>query len=488
MKTPSPPMQWSLHRELTEAFALEHLGFSLFLLAAYVLAAKLGFQIVRLNPAAAILWAPTGIALTAFLLKGRWVWPVIFCGAFLFNLTCSNSAGLSLGFATGSTLEGLLGAYLVQNFADGTRAFTRPSTALRFILFAGFFATSISATIGVSLLCTVGVSGWSNFFSSWLTWWLANALSALVLTPFLVLLFDRTHQSLDFKELLEAGLLFFGLSLACLFNFGPSALSWTQGHGPVFLVAPFVLWAAIRFCPLEATGATLVITGFATWGSLHGFGPYANLRDAPLLLTAYLSVVASVTLVGSAHVIQQRADAEELLQLLSVQEQAKDSKIKELTEYLDSLRIVLHQRDTSGPAPEKAAGLMAPQSNLEVLWFLDAATEETLYVSPSYETVWGRPRAHLFDDPHAWLDAVHPEDKERTLPFFFQEYRGDKVEMLYRIRRPDGSIRWIHDRGFIVRDESGKPSRLLGLASDITERIQREGTVQIESQIKKNRA
>jgi PAS domain S-box-containing protein len=487
MKTQSPQIRWSLRRELTEAFSLEHLGFSLFLLVAYMVAAKLGLQVVRLNPATGVLWVPTGVALAAFLLKGRWVWPVIFCGAFLFNVTSTASAGVSLGFATGSTLEGLLGAYLVQKFAEGVQAFAKPSTALRFILFAGLLATSISATIGVGLLCTVGVSSWSSFPSAWLAWWLGNALSALVLAPFLVLLFDHSHQSLDSKELLEAGLLFFGLSLACLFNFGPSAFSWTQGHGPVFLVAPFILWAAVRFCPLEATGATLVVTGFATWGSLHGFGPYANLPDAPLLLTAYLSVVASVTLVGSAHVAQQRAYAEDLLRWFSIREQAKDSKIKELTEYLDSLHAILRQQGNPESASEKAASLV-PQHNLEVLWFLDAATEETLYVSPSYEIVWGRPRAHLLDDPHAWLDAVHPEDKERTLPFFFEEYREDKVEMLYRIRRPDGSVRWIHDRGFIVRDESGKPSRLLGLASDITEKIQREGSVQIESRIRKNRA
>jgi len=487
MKTQSPQIRWSFRRELANAFSLDHLGFSFFLLVAYVVAAKLGLQVVRLNPVAAVLWVPTGVALAAFLLKGRWVWPAIFCGAFLFNVTSTASAGVSLGFATGSTLEGLLGAYLVQNFADGVRAFSKPSTALRFILFAGLLATSVSATIGVGLLCTIGVSSWSSFPSAWLAWWLGNALSALVLTPFLVLLFDHSHQSLDFKELLEAGLLFFGLSLACLINFGPSALSWTQGHGPVFLVAPFVLWAVIRFCPLEATGTTVVITGFATWGSLHGFGPYANLPDAPLLLTAYLSVVTSVTLVGSAHVAQQRDYAEELLQLFSIREQAKDSKIKEFTEYLDSLHTILRRQGIPESTSEKATSL-APQNNLEVLWFLDAATEEVLYVSPSYEKIWGRSRTQLYDDPHAWLDAVHPEDKERTLPFFNREFRGDIIEMLYRIQRPDGSPRWIHSRGFIVRDESGKPSRLLGVASDITEKIQREGTVQIESRIRKNRA
>jgi len=93
-------------------------------------------------------------------------------------------------------------------------------------------------------------------------------------------------------------------------------------------------------------------------------------------------------------------------------------------------------------------------------------------VSPAYETNWGRSCESLYADTHSWLDAVHPEDQELALNFFDRETKSDTLEAEYRIVRPDGSVRWIWDRGFVIRDESGRISRLAGLASDITERKQ----------------
>jgi PAS domain S-box-containing protein len=98
-------------------------------------------------------------------------------------------------------------------------------------------------------------------------------------------------------------------------------------------------------------------------------------------------------------------------------------------------------------------------------------------VSPSYETVWGRSREDLGFDAHAWLDAVIPEDREYAIQFVGQDFPGDRVETSYRVRRPDGSIRWIFDRGFVIRDPAGRPIRYLGLASDVTELVQLGGFV-----------
>jgi PAS domain S-box-containing protein len=109
---------------------------------------------------------------------------------------------------------------------------------------------------------------------------------------------------------------------------------------------------------------------------------------------------------------------------------------------------------------------------------MDAIEGRVVYVSPAYETVWGRPCQSLYTDPHSWLDAVHPEDHERALTFFDQETLDSRYEAEYRIVRPDGSVRCIWDRGFIVRDERGKISRIAGLASDITERKQLEWELQ----------
>jgi integral membrane sensor domain MASE1 len=81
-------------------------------------------------------WAPTGVALAGFLILGYRVWPAIFLGAFIVNVTTAGSAATSFAIAVGNTLEGLMGTYLVASFANGRKAFYRASTIFRFAALA----------------------------------------------------------------------------------------------------------------------------------------------------------------------------------------------------------------------------------------------------------------------------------------------------------------------------------------------------------------
>jgi PAS domain S-box-containing protein len=95
--------------------------------------------------------------------------------------------------------------------------------------------------------------------------------------------------------------------------------------------------------------------------------------------------------------------------------------------------------------------------------------QAVLYVSPAYEEIWGRKCAGLYDGTEIWADTIHPEDCERV-PV---DYEGkDEHEFEYRIVKPDGTIRWIQNRVFPVRDETGQVYRLAGVSDDITERKQ----------------
>src|SRR5512145_1297856 len=106
------------------------------LAAAYFAAGKLGLSLAFLHASASPVWPPTGIALAAFLVLGPRVWPAILAGAFLVNVTTAGSAATSLGIAAGNTLEGALGALLVERFAGGRRAFDRPQDVFRFVALA----------------------------------------------------------------------------------------------------------------------------------------------------------------------------------------------------------------------------------------------------------------------------------------------------------------------------------------------------------------
>jgi integral membrane sensor domain MASE1 len=96
----------------------------------YALAGKLGLQLALFHPSATPLWPPTGISLAALLLLGYWVWPAIFLGAFAVNVTTAGSLVSSLAIATGNTLEGLIGALLINYFANGRRCFAQQGDTL----------------------------------------------------------------------------------------------------------------------------------------------------------------------------------------------------------------------------------------------------------------------------------------------------------------------------------------------------------------------
>src|SRR5579863_1978749 len=138
----------------------------------YFVAGKLGLSMAFVHPSSTAVWPPTGIALAAFLILGYRVWPGVFLGAFLVNLTTVGTVLTSLGIATGNTLEGLIGAYLVTRFANGRNAFERGQDTFKFAMLSGLLGTTVAATLGVTSLALGGFARWSEFRDIWLTWWL----------------------------------------------------------------------------------------------------------------------------------------------------------------------------------------------------------------------------------------------------------------------------------------------------------------------------
>jgi PAS domain S-box-containing protein len=109
----------------------------------------------------------------------------------------------------------------------------------------------------------------------------------------------------------------------------------------------------------------------------------------------------------------------------------------------------------------------------EVFWMTDPAKGKMLYVSPAYEAIWGRSRLSLYESPAAWLDSIHEDDRDRIRLAAAAQARGGYNEV-YRIVRPDGGLRWIHDRGFPVVGEGGEVARIVGTAEDVTKQRQLE--------------
>ena len=108
----------------------------------------------------------------------------------------------------------------------------------------------------------------------------------------------------------------------------------------------------------------------------------------------------------------------------------------------------------------------------DIIWITQLDPERVVYASPSFERVFGKTVADLYANPHLWIEGIHPEDRERVGASFVAWIgadSGEPWEVEFRVVHPNGSVRWIHDRG-VFTGEAGGPQRVSGIATDITER------------------
>jgi PAS domain S-box-containing protein len=117
----------------------------------------------------------------------------------------------------------------------------------------------------------------------------------------------------------------------------------------------------------------------------------------------------------------------------------------------------------------------------EGIWIGTIEPREVLYVSPSFERIWGLSLEDLYQNPYLWENSIYPEDRERVLCTFAQWISCESpgyYDVEYRILRPDGTTRWVHDRGVLSVDQAGRPCRINGISADITDRKRAEGDLQ----------
>ena len=120
------------------------------------------------------------------------------------------------------------------------------------------------------------------------------------------------------------------------------------------------------------------------------------------------------------------------------------------------------------------------ESIADVFWTTPPDMSEIKYANPAYEKIWGRSVESLYAHPQQWKDAIVRDDRERVSAAFtaLRESQA-QVDIEYRIALPDGSLRWIHDRRFPIRDAAENPVRITGIAQDITERKHAEEELRV---------
>ncbi len=427
---------------------------------AYFVLAKLGLRLASINPSASPIWPPTGLALAAVLLGGLRIWPAIFIGAFAANATTAGTYETSVVIALGNTLEDVVGGFLIERWSGGRETFASPSRVVKFALVSVGPATVISATIGVVTLSVAGFAAWANFTPIWITWWLGDAAGALVVTPVIVLWAQSDWRALNRRDLQELGAVF-GCAIAVgLLAFSP-LLPRSEYTSPLgFLAILPLVWAALRRGPRDTATVGLILAGFAIWATVRHTGPFGNmgLNESFLLLLTFMVSVAVPSLALSADVAMRRRTEDNLLRTQA----DLDQRVKERTAALADANI--HMTEA-----QRLANLGS--------WSWEVVDNKISWSEQLYD-IYGLRPDQFKGTLQEFIGFIHPEDRARVYESIGAALKsGTNFSHEERIVRPDGSLRYLHSVGEVIRDDRGTVVRMLGICLDVTERKLAERTL-----------
>jgi signal transduction histidine kinase len=308
------------------------------LAGAYLVVGWLGLQLAHVHASISPMWPATGLALAALLLWGIELWPAIFVGALLVNLTVTqdSTAGIrllqALGIACGNTLEAVTGAWLVSRFAHGTRAFLRANDVFRYMFLAGSLGTAISATVGTVTLMSCGLLDQRVFGDAWLTWWMGDMAGAVLVGPFILIWAANPTVQFGINRAVEALLLLISLLVVSAINFS-NMFQMGEKHYPLaFLFFPLLAWAAVRFEARGAVAFVSVICCLAINGTLHGQGTFVVVgpNGSLLMLQMFICVATLSALVLAAAVAERKTAEGEVHKLIAELEQRVQDRTAQL--------------------------------------------------------------------------------------------------------------------------------------------------------------
>ncbi len=245
--------------------------------------------------------------------------------------------------------------------------------------------------------------------------------------------------------------------------------------GPISIVIVCVL-AVVDFVsatPIDFSLFYLMLVAFATWSSGRKAGLWVSGLSFIALLANDLHTIhgdssrwpmgwnlalqIGIYLFATFSISSVRNRIEELKRRARDRTAALEREVEERKQTEEQLRKTMQQlRQLS-------------EHITDAFWMRNVGDPRLVYVSPAYERIWGRSCKDLYPSPSGWLDAVHPEDRQRVAQAIAKQSGNEHGEE-YRIMRPDGSLRWIRDRAFPIRDSAGVVIRVVGIAEDITDR------------------
>ncbi len=412
--------------------------------AAYYAAAKLGLQLAYPNGEVAALWPPVGVGIAALVLWGPRLWPGIVVGELLDSVGLSLPFGTVLGQTVANTLEVVLAAVLLRRLFGSRIGLTRVAEVLGLVACAAV-GTLVSAFIGTGSLRLGNVIASGEVVDVWRTWWLSDLSGALIVAP--VILTWVVARPARFGRRDSADALTIAVALVLLTEL-PSQTE------VLYVVFPVMIWAALRFGPIGASSALLVVASLTVWNTGHSAGPFVrdSITDSLLATQLFLAVAALTSLVLAAMTAERRGVAAAL--------RANEERLRSV---VGSMAEGLIVRDRGG---------IITECN-------DAA-----------ERITGVARDQLCGHRPAEVmpSAVDPSGRELAGDRLLGEavLRGGQPEpaLIARLTRADGEA-WVSVSSSPVLSDEDRPEAVVSTISDITQ--SREAEEQLVASERANR-
>jgi PAS domain S-box-containing protein len=411
--------------------------------AAYFGAAKLGLLFAFANSSVTAVWPPSGLALAAAVVWGPGVWPGIWLGAFVANLTTQGSVLAVCGIATGNTLEPLVGAYLLSRvgFRRGLR---RPQDVGALVLLAGVLSTVVSATIGVASLDADGLVRHGTLFSTGRVWWFGDLGGDVLVASAILVLASRPR--LPLRRLWRTEAVAVSAALVAV-----GILAFSGGEPRAYVTLPLLFWAALRFGQPGAVCGGLLVAALAIWFTTHKQGPFiGGTLDSALLRSQTFVGIATVTALLVAAVRSEQRGAEEA-----------EANLRE------ALTAQARQAEALREAEERFRGAF---EHAAIGMALVAPDGRWLRVNHAVCEIVGYSEQELLG--RKFQDITHPDDLDADLNavrrMLSGEIRSNRTEKRYIHR--DGHVVWSTLSLSRVDGPAGEPLYFVSQIEDITER------------------
>ena len=397
---------------------------------AYFVTARIGLSLSLLEHSVTAFWPPSGIALTALLLYGYRLWPAVLIGSFCANWVSGLPVLSVLGMASGSTLEALLGAYLLNRNKNFSIYLNEARDTFRLMWCGAIVSPLLSAVIGSLCLIWAGAISWPEYKQTLLFWWMGDALGVILFTPILIS-FLRHRPFAWLPAYRKQALLMFGILLTmCLFVFTDLSAELFGRQFKVFMLVPMVVWAALSFNSRIVSTVLLVIALSSVFSAASGTGFFAGHTLSNVIDLWGFIVILSILGVTLSAVNFQRNRAR-----INLERSERNLKRAQYVSKVGSWELDIAKNRLTG-------------------------SEEACRI---YGVEQGKPLTH-----EAFRSFIHSDDVKKMDVAWQAASHGEPYDIEYRIV-VHGKIKWVRVQAEFDFDARGQLVSVLGTVTDISE-------------------